>query len=141
MPNRKEIILTCIPVLIIILVIGIIFVIDQQAKTSGPSMILGEAKVTKIEILIMESFPVQVNVIVHGEFPDSCTEIDTIITRLEGDTFFITVTTSRPYDKCALVITPFEEVIPLEVAGLKAGIYTVNVNGVMGTFELQVDNV
>jgi len=140
MINQKNF-LTFILVLMIILVVGIIFMIDRQTETTGPSMILGEAKVTKIEIFIMESFPVQVTVIAWGEFPNSCTKIDTVTTRLEGDTFFITVTTSRPYDKCALVITPFEEVIPLEAAGLKAGIYTVNVNGVISTFELKVDNV
>jgi inhibitor of cysteine peptidase len=35
---------------------------------------------------------------------------------------------------------PFSETIPLEVQGLKAGNYTVNVNGITGSFELAVDN-
>lgn len=113
----------------------------QQKETPVSSIIIMEAKVTKIDILILESFPVQVNVIVRGEFPDSCTEINKVTIIHEGDTFFISISTSRPYDKCVDGIIPFEEVIPLNVIGLPAGIYTVDVNGVIGTFELQIDNI
>jgi len=42
---------------------------------------------------------------------------------------------------CAQVMTPFEEVVALDVVGLKAGVYTVDVNGVGDTFELQMDNI
>jgi len=101
----------------------------------------GVANVNDIEIMLLESFPVQVNVVARGEHPDSCTEVDKITTRREGNTFFVTITTSRPADViCAQVITPFEEVISLDVIGLKADIYTGDVNGVRDTFELQIDN-
>jgi inhibitor of cysteine peptidase len=114
---------------------------NQQRETPVPSMIIMEAKVTEIDILILESFPVQVNVIARGEFPDSCTEISKVTITREGDTFFISISTSRPYDKCVDGIISFKEVIPLDVVGLPAGIYTVDVNGVIGTFELQIDNI
>jgi inhibitor of cysteine peptidase len=39
------------------------------------------------------------------------------------------------------VLAPFEEVIPLKVYGLPAGTYTVEVNGVQGTFGLEIDNI
>ena len=100
------------------------------------------ANVNDIEIMLLESFPVQVNVVARGEHPDSCTEVDKITTRREGTTFFVTIATSRPADAiCAQVITPFEEVIALDVVGLKAGVYTVDVNGARDTFELQIDNI
>ena len=38
------------------------------------------------------------------------------------------------------VLVDFEEVIALQVVGLPAGTYTVDVNGVKGTFTLTVDN-
>jgi inhibitor of cysteine peptidase len=41
---------------------------------------------------------------------------------------------------CTQALVPFEETIPLDVEGLLAGEYTVNVNGVMATFTLDVDN-
>ncbi len=64
------------------------------------------------------------------------------MTRHEGDTFFVTITTSRPADAvCAQVMTPFAEVVALDVVGLKTGVYTVDVNGVRDTFELQMDNI
>jgi heat shock protein HslJ len=94
------------------------------------------ANVNDIEIMLLESFPVQVNVVARGEHLDSCTKVDTITTRREGNTFFVTITKSRPANKmCAQVITPFREVITLDMAGLKAGVYTVDVNGVRDTFE------
>src|SRR5690606_272202 len=39
----------------------------------------GQAIVNSIDILMMESFPVQVRVVARGDLPDSCTEIDEII--------------------------------------------------------------
>jgi hypothetical protein len=100
------------------------------------------ANVNDIKILLLESFPVQVHVVARGEHPDSCTKVDKVTTSREGDTFFVTITTSRPADAmCAQVMTPFEEVVALDVVGLKAGVYTVDVNGVRDTFELQTDNI
>ena len=99
------------------------------------------ANVNDIEIMLLESFPVQVHVVAKGEHPDSCTEVDKITTRREDNTFFVTITTFRSSDAiCAQVITPFEEVIALDAVGLKAGVYIVDVNGVRDTFELQIDN-
>ena len=99
------------------------------------------ANVNDIEILLLESFPVQIHVVARGEHPDSCTKVDEVATRREGDTFFVTITTSRPVDAmCAQVMTPFEEVVALDAVGLKAGVYTVDVNGARDTFELQTDN-
>ncbi|MCE8425978.1 MAG: hypothetical protein J5U17_09410 [Candidatus Methanoperedens sp.] len=45
--------------------------------------------------------------------------------------------TVRPADTfCTEAIVPFQEVISLDVYGLKAGIYIVDINGKKGTFEL-----
>jgi inhibitor of cysteine peptidase len=53
----------------------------------------------------------------------------------------VSITTFRSPGACIQIIAPFEETIPLEVYGLPAGTYTVNVNGVQGTFSLEVDNI
>lgn len=102
----------------------------------------GEAQVETIEITILESFPVQVNVVAHGSNPDSCTLIDNVLSELDGNTFTIQITTVRPKDlDCSEVIVPFVETIPLEVAGLPAGTYKVIVNEISDTFTLAVDNL
>lgn len=101
----------------------------------------GRARVEQIEILILESFPVRVNVIARGNLPDGCTRIDQIEQQRQGNTFLVTITTARPADQmCTQALVPFEQVISLDVAGLKAGTYTVDVNGVQDTFELATDN-
>ena len=102
---------------------------------------IGLASVDEIDILILESFPVQINVIARGNLPDPCTEISEVLQEKEGDTFFITIKTYRSPGFCIQVLAPFEEIIPLEVYGLPAGTYTVDVNGVQDTFDLLVDNI
>jgi inhibitor of cysteine peptidase len=84
---------------------------------------------------------VQVHAAVKGDFPDACTSIGTVNQRREGNTIYVELMTTRPADMaCAQVITPFEHNIPLDVVGLPAGTYTVDVNGVTETFTLDVDN-
>ena len=103
--------------------------------------VIGLASVSEIDILILESFPVQVQVIASGNLPNPCTEISEVLQEKEGNTFFITIKTYRSPGFCIQVIVPFEEIIPLEVYGLPAGSYTVDVNGVQDTFDLGVDNI
>jgi len=110
----------------------------QPAASPTPS----GAMVENIDVLLLESSPVQVNVVARGNLPDSCAEISDIAKQRDGNSFLVTITTSRPADAmCAQALVPFEEVIPLDVLGLPAGVYTVNVNGLSDTFTLDVDNV
>ena len=127
----KKILLLGLIILITIFVTGCFSVLP----------ITGLAPVDEIDILILEIFPVQINVIASGNLPDPCTEISEVIKEREGDTFFITIKTYRSPGFCIQVIVPFEEIIPLEVYGLTAGTYTVDVNGVQATFDLEVDNI
>ncbi len=100
------------------------------------------ATVENIQILILESFPVQINVVAKGYLPDGCTKIDQTIKNREGNTFLVTITTKRPVDAmCTMAIVPFNEVISLDVYGLEAGDYEVNVNGLVDSFTLEIDNI
>lgn len=101
-----------------------------------------EATVDSIEILILESFPVQVNVRARGNLPDGCTTIGNVNSSRTGTTFNITITTLRQTGEiCTEALIPFEETITLDVLNLAADTYAVNVNGITGSFTLQVDNV
>ncbi|RPI50641.1 MAG: hypothetical protein EHM56_10565 [Chloroflexi bacterium] len=108
----------------------------------GPGgVIRGEPTVESLDVLILESFPVQVNVVVRGALGDGCTTLDEVTTTREGNLFRIRLTSQRPADAvCTLALVPFEEVVPLDVVGLPAGQYTVDANGVTETFELAIDN-
>lgn len=101
--------------------------------------------IDQIDIQILDSFPIQVQVLVKGKLSNPCQTIDQIQVVRQDNTFNITITTvtnSPPPDMdCPDMLVPFEEVIPLDVIGLKAGIYTVNVNNISDTFELIGDNI
>jgi len=99
------------------------------------------AEVTEIDILILESFPVQVHVVASGYLPNPCTKIEEIIQSREGDNFFVTIKTKSSLLPCIQVLTPFEETIALDVYGLPAGTYNVNVNGIEDTFTLEINNI
>jgi inhibitor of cysteine peptidase len=100
------------------------------------------AYVDEIDVLILESFPVQVNVVVRGMLPDGCTYLDEFDVVQDGNTFNITVWTIRDPDAiCTMALVPFEETVSLDVEGLPAGEYTVVVQDQTETFTLDIDNV
>jgi hypothetical protein len=102
----------------------------------------GQAIVESIQVVTLESFPVQVNVLARGELADGCTAIDDVISQRVDSEYRVVITTIRTPDAaCTLAVVPFEETIPLDVAGLPAGNYLVSVNGISGSFTLDVDNV
>ncbi len=117
---------------------------DDPTPTMEPTpagVITGLAMVDQIEILTLESFPVQIHVRVMGSLPDGCTSVGAVHNTLTEQTFRVEVQTTRPADRmCTQQIVPFEQTVPLDVAGLAAGTYTVDVNGVTGTFTLSMDN-
>ncbi|MFW6115978.1 MAG: hypothetical protein ACOC7Y_02830 [Chloroflexota bacterium] len=116
---------------------------DDSLTPQLPSVTRETADVEEISIRIMESFPVQVAVVARGHHRDGCTEIDEIRQSFDAatDTFFVEITTTRPTEAlCTMALEPFEERVSLDVEGLPAGTYTVDVNGVVDTFTIDVDN-
>lgn len=111
-------------------------------KPSPGAVITGTAQIETVEILMLESFPVQINVHVTGWLGDGCTTLGEITQVREENTFKISLPTQRPADAiCTQQLVGFEQTLPLDVAGLPKGTYTVDVNGVTQTFTLDVDNV
>ena len=102
----------------------------------------GKANVETVEVIFLESFPLQVHVLARGTLADGCTEVDAITTERDDNRFSVTITTVRPKGAlCAQVEMPFEESVPLEVYGLPAGEYKVEVNGIETSFSFLQDNI
>lgn len=100
----------------------------------SPSADAALLEVTGVEVLFLESFPVQVRAVVTGYFPDSCTELGTITQQRDGSTIRVTITVTRPVDAvCAQVITEVEEIVPLD-GDFPSGEYTLLVNAQTTTF-------
>lgn len=96
-----------------------------------------------VELLILESFPVQIRAVLSGDLPDGCTGIKEIVAEQTDDwTFEIHIFTQRPADAmCTQALVPFEEQIALDVNGLPAGEYVVKAYDLETAFTLAVDNV
>lgn len=127
-----------------------LFRVKDTSEISPPEMgtIDKPAAVESIEILSMESFPVRINVVAKGYLRNSCEHLDVIsdkpIPLGEDDIFKIDLNVKVPASQeisCLDVVSPFEHTFQLDVRDLDSGIYTVEVNGVRGTFEFSMDNI
>jgi len=145
----KKILLLGLIMLITIFVTGCFSVLPATglAPVNEIEIVIFELFPVQIDVIARgnlpdpELFPVQIDVIARGNLPDPCTEISEVLQEREGNTFFVTIKTYRPPGLCIQVLAPFEVKIPLNVYGLPAGTYTVDVNGVQDTFDLEVDPV
>jgi hypothetical protein len=114
-----------------------------QLPVAGPTSEPAKpVDVSDIDLVMLESFPVQVQLTIRGDFADACTDIEEIRAPLDGNTFGVTIVprTSGTQD-CGTAPVPFERRLLLDVVGLPAGEYAVDVQGVRKTFSLTVDNV
>ena len=98
--------------------------------------------VESIEILVMESFPLQVSVAVNGIKSVPCTDLLDAAVSYSDNTFTVVLaeTVLGPAESCIAITDPFETSVPLDVYGLPAGTYTVDVNGVKTEFTFDMDN-
>lgn len=112
---------------------------NETGNTSNAIMNQG-VTIDRVDVMIMESFPVQVRALVRGNLVDGCTTIVNSSSRKEGNTFFIDLETVRQGDMCTQALVPFEKSVSLDVLGLKAGTYTVSVAGFATSFTLDQDN-
>jgi inhibitor of cysteine peptidase len=104
----------------------------------------GKAFVESLNLVILESFPVQVRAQITGNLSDGCTEIAAInvVRDEDAQTYEIVIETTRdPEAMCTQALVPFEESVPLDVLNMPAGTYTVTAGDQTATFELAVDNV
>lgn len=103
------------------------------------SMSVNPAPVSTVEVLILESDPVQVVANVTGELPDSCTSLNEPEVTQDETTFTVTINASRPSDlQCAQTVTEYEKTVQLTNTDDwdEDATYTVIVNGVEEEFSL-----
>jgi len=136
--------------LLLLLVVAGCALVRANAEAPAPPAIpepmpaagVGEelALVDEIDVLILESMPVQVRVVARGHLNDAATVIDRVTQSLDGDTIVVRILTARDPDAMAAqVLAPFEQSIPLDLQGLgiEPGAYTIDVNGVTATLTLE----
>jgi inhibitor of cysteine peptidase len=100
-------------------------------------MLVRSAVTTSVDVLILESFPVQVHVRLTGELGDACTELLPITQTRNGNRVRLTVQSQRPRDAvCAQVLSAFDEVVALE-GPFPSGDYVLEVNDVATAFTVK----
>ncbi len=104
---------------------------ETQAQTATR-----EAQVQSVEIQFMQTNPVQVIAIVRGNLTESCATLGDTQMGYASNTFQIKLLTVSPTDRgCVQVITPYEQIMPLDMTDLSPGTYTVIANGISTTFD------
>lgn len=112
-----------------------------QIQNTGTHTTENHAIVDSIEIIFLESFPLQVIAVLRGNLPDGCTTILDAETAYEENTFRIQINTQRPDQAmCTMALVPFEENISLDVYGLPAGTYRVIADETYAEFTFTQDN-
>ncbi len=98
--------------------------------------------VENVEVLIMESFPLQVSLTISGFLSVPCVALLSPAVSYTEGLFQVVLaeSTMGPAETCIAVIEPFETSVPLEVAGFPSGLYTVDVNGQQAKFTFDMDN-
>ncbi len=100
-----------------------------------------KASISNVMIKTSEDFPVKKTLVIKGELDNNCTYLNGPQAIRDGSTFYVNLTTRKEDNNCVDGIIEYEKDIDLEVVGLPAGVYSVIVNGIKTTFELEQDNV
>jgi inhibitor of cysteine peptidase len=112
----------------------------DEGESDGTEIGKPNVTIDEIELLVMESFPVQVAALVRGNLPNGCAVLDDVSAVRTDEGFAIEVVTHKEGDFCTAALVPFEERVALDVLGLPAGTYTVRAGEVSSEFTLSVDN-
>lgn len=122
--------------------------VQLSANADGSLTVVGGEQqnlvtVDTVQIMIMESMPVQVSAAVSGNKSVPCVNLLPAAVSRKDSVFTVVMaeTVLGPAESCIAVLEPFETSISLDVLGLAAGTYTVIVNGVSAEFTLDSDNV
>lgn len=97
--------------------------------------------VQSTEIMLLESFPAQANLFVVLDLPSTCHVVEGVTETRQNNLFTVEIEVGQQKGTgCLAQAQHFEQIIPLDLANLSAGIYTVDVNGQRQEFELAMDN-
>lgn len=122
---------------------------DPTAEPTEPAAPEPEAEVVDnagtvetLDVLLMESFPLQAAANVSGYFNNGCWSLEEITVEQVEQTFVLNVRGRHSgAQECTEALVPFEENVSLLILGLEAGTYTVEAGEQTATFTLDMDNV
>ena len=103
--------------------------LPTQSPSDGSAHQRGGIYIKSAELLVRESFPPQVSLIIRGDLPTPCHKFRVVVNQPDADNKIAVdaYTAVDPNKACIQVLKPFEETIDLDT--YPAGKYSVWVNG------------
>jgi len=100
-----------------------------SSNPASPSLIVDEISIESVEVLILETFPVQATAHVQGTLGDGCTEFHSLTQSRAGNEITVTILKKRPREAvCIQIAKLYEANIPLQ-GQYPPGKYLLRVNG------------
>lgn len=93
--------------------------------------------VNHVEVEVGVGSPIPVHVIVSGNLPDVCSQVEYTEIRQDGSNFTITLSATPLEEGCLQDTLPFRMSIPLNIIDLPVDSYSVTVNGLVADFSLE----
>jgi hypothetical protein len=108
---------------------------------TSPALSYQPVDVDQVQVEIGFGSPIPVQVIVSGNLPDTCAQLELSQQQQEGSTFHIRLwTVPSNAEGCVQDTLPFKINLPLNIVNLPAGSYAVDVNGSRATFDVDTAN-
>ncbi len=99
----------------------------------------GDIFVDDVRMEIGVGSPIPVHAVVSANLPSYCAQLGEVRLHRDGNDFYVRLLSYRLTEtECNPDTLPIRLEIPLNVIGLEAGTYTVNVNGATSTFEVPI---
>jgi hypothetical protein len=116
-------------------------VVETLPATELPAIGYEPVQVNQVQVEIGVGSPIPVQVMVSGNLPDTCAQIELLQQKQFGSNFEITLSTvPSNAEECIQDSLPFQMMIPLNITNLPAGSYSVEVSGVPASFQLETGN-
>lgn len=129
---------------IILILAGFLLVGCGSDDTEQVGSVITElANVESVTLIAIGQTPVKIHASIKGNYPNDCTLIYDIQQGWKEEVYELRIMTKRPVDdsECEPGPIPFEDLYEIPVFQLRAGEYTVDVNGVEEPLIFVFDNV
>lgn len=115
--------------LLLLLLAGTLAACAPAAET--PDGTRGPVYFDSLDVLVLESFPIQLRLVMEGNLPTPCHQLQYEIAAANAanEIHVDVYTTVDPAITCMQVLQPFEESIAIPLDGLADGEYSLWVNG------------
>ena len=110
--------------------------VEALPATDLPATRYQPVDVYQVQVEVGVGSPIPVHVIVTGNLPDTCAQIELVQQKQVDSNFEITVSTvPSNAEGCIPDTLPFRLEIPLNIVDMPEGPYEVNVNGITASFD------